>query len=722
MTNNTWANESNYQKKPLSFPEISDSPAVIENTWPDMDNDYNDVEVIELNNSSRVLSVPIPLPSNLPDTEYTDPKSFFKTNSEPSVPLFAPVAAAISTRWSMNHIDAEIASSKQYDSDRSHNSSTNNSPPKHHRASFKSFRAESPQAKRDSDSELDSPPLPKNASPKRTNAESYTSDQWEAKKEMNKFNTFLNNNKSTDLSSNRNSIDCSSSLGNNLQSAHTLATRIEKENLKGPAKSGSSAYTDFIRKGSVNKIDDTRVEEEEEEERKEETERRGVKEHGRDFNSQSSVVSRALKNIEESPAASKEMKRRNTNLEDHEDLFERPSRSSLSSTFPKSGGLSVKQQMDLDRLSKTSSSFNNDDASDFFVQNEDDGIDTSASVTLDFLPSGQPISPTDQPSESSTSAANKLFQGVQIKSEVRDSVKSNVYALKNTQSSLSDEDRSPETLRSQVNKNDSDADSTNDHMHADARGLHFTIRDSEDRSSGSARVEPRTIARPDSTEEADDDVLYGTMRFGETRTVSSSFDGAHDSKPDALLLKPKVLESLFGTMTAISANLKKEAKISASRTSSDVRNTSDRIEQGMDASYHPSDSGNSNSNSMEFTLSQSTVPLNNQNQSDNEKRRSKEEELLRDPETPKPEAEPLSTDDAPSSLRWQSGRAPTELIETGRAFDVFVSALKLHDDSLISVSRNHFTFYCVKMSSDDTNYFILFYFIFRYHCSWNFWV
>ena len=681
MTNSTWANESNYQKKALSFPEISDSPAVIDNAWPDIDNEYNDVEVIELNSSSRVLSVPVPLPSNIPDTEYTDPKSFYKTNSAPSVPLFAPVAAAISTRWSMNHIDAEIASSKQYDSDRSHNSSTNNSPPKHHRASSKSFRAESPQAKRDSDSELDSPPLPKNASPKRTNAESLTSDQWEAKKEMNKFNTFLNNNKSTDFSSNRNSIDSSSSVGKNVQSAHTLATRTDKENLKGPAKSGSSAYTDFIRKGSVNRIDDTRVEVE----RKEEAERREVKEYGRDFNSQSSEVSRALKNIEDSPAASKEMKRRNSNLEDHEDLFERPSRSSLSSTFPKSGGLSVKQQMDLDRLSKTSSSFNNDDASDFFVQNEDDGIDTSASVTLNFLPSGQPVSPTDQPSESSTSAANKLFQDVQTKSEVRDSVKSNVYALNNTQSSLSDEDTSPETLRSQVNKNDSDADSTNDNMHTDARGLHFTIRDSEDRSSGSARVEPRTIARPDSTEEADDDVLYGTMRFGETRTVSSSYDGAHDSKPDALLLKPKVLESLFGTMTAISANLK-EAKISASRTSSDVRNTSGRIEQGMDASYHPSDSGNSSSNSMEFTLSQSTVPLNNQNQSDNEKRHSKEEELLRDPETAKPEAEPLSTDDAPSSLRWQSGRAPTELIETGRAFDVFVSALKLHDDSLISVS------------------------------------
>jgi hypothetical protein len=685
--NNTWANESNYQKKALSFPEISDSPAVIDNTWPDIDNEYNDVEVIELNTSSRVISVPVPLASNLPDTEYTDPKSFYKTNSAPSVPLFAPVAAAISTRWSINHIDAEIASSKQYDSDRSHNSSTNNSPPKHQRASFKSFRAESPQAKRDSDSELDSPSLPKNASPKSTNAESYTSDQWEAKKELKKFNTFLNNNKSTDLSSNRNSIDSSSSVGKNLQSAHTLAGRNEKENLKVPAKSGNSAYTDFIRKGSVNEIDDARVqEEEEEEERKEEAERREVKEHGRDFNSQSSEVSRALKNIEDSPAGSKEMKRRNSNLEDHEDLFERPSRSSLSSTFPKSGGLSVKHQMDLDRLSKTSSSFNNDDASDFFVQNEDDGIDTSASVTLDFLPSGQPVSPTDQPSESSTSPAKKLFKGVQTKSEVRDSVKSNVYALKNTKSSLSDEDRSPETARSQVNKYDSDADSTNDNMLADARGLHFTIRDSEDRSSGSARVESRTIARPDSTEEADDDVLYGTMRFGETRTVSSSYDGAHDNKSDALLLKPKVLESLFGTMTAISANLKKEAKISASRSSSDVRNTSGHIEQGMDASYHPSDSGNSNSNSMEFNLSQSTVPLNNQNQPDNEKGHGKEEKLLQDPETAKPEAEPLSTDDAPSSLRWQSGRAPTELIETGRAFDVFVSALKLHDDSLTSVS------------------------------------
>lgn len=677
MANNTWTD----QIKALSFPEISDSPAVVDNTWPDIDDECNDVEIIDLNSSSRVLSVPVPLPSNLSDTEHTDPKGLYKTNSAPSVPLFAPVAAAISTRWSTNHIDAEIASSKQYDSDRSHNSSTNNSLPKRQRASFKSFRAESPQTKLDSDSELDSPSLPKNASPKRGNAELYSSDQWEAKKEMNKFNTFLNSNKSTDLSSNRNSIVSSSSHGKNVQSAHTLATRIEKENLKGPVKLGNSAYTDFIRKGSVNKIDGRRVVEEEE--RKEEAERREVKEYG-----QSSEVSGALKSIEDSPAASKEMKRRNSNLEDHEDLFERPSRSSLSSTFPKSGGLSVKHQMDLDRLSKTSSSFNNDDASDFFVQNEDDGIDTSASVTLDFLPSGQLVSPTDQPSESSTSAANKLFQNVQTKSEVRDSVKSIVYALKNTQSSLSEEDRSPETMISDVNKNDSDADadSTNDNMHAETRGLHFTIRDSEDRSSGSAGVEPRTITRPDSTEEADDDVLYGTMRFGETRTVSSSYDGAHDIKPDALLLKPKVFESLFGTMTAISANLKKEAKISASRTSSDVRNTSGRIEQGMDASYHPSDSGNSNSNSMEFTLSQSTVPVNNQNQADNEKRHGKEEEMLRDPETAKPEAEPLSTDDAPSSLRWQSGRASTELIETGRAFDVFISALKLHDDSLISVS------------------------------------
>ena len=89
---------------------------------------------------------------------------------------------------------------------------------------------------------------------------------------------------------------------------------------------------------------------------------------------------------------------------------------------------------------------------------------------------------------------------------------------------------------------------------------------------------------------------------------------------------------------------------------------------------------------MDFTLSQSSVPIDNINQGDNEKRHISGEELLIDVDTAKAESEPPSTDDAPSSLRWQSGRAPTELIETGRAFDVFVSALKLHDDSLLSVS------------------------------------
>lgn len=662
--------------------------------WPDLDNVYNDVEVIELDRSTRVQSVPKNQNqlSNLRSTEFTDPKIYQKTTTAATIPSFAPVAAAISSRWSTNQIDTKIAS-KQYDSDRSH-SSTNSSVTKYLKASYKSYRDEAPQAKLHSDSESESesdfaPALSKIASPKRmsSSAELYNnSDLWEAKKEMNKFNSFLNNNKSTDFSNNRKTVEHSSFRRNN-----PLVSKNERDNIEGRIRSSSTAYMDFIRnsKDSINSRDETRAEKGDEEKNEEdENERREVNNFTRNTLSQPFEESRTIKDLGESPATSKEMIRRKSSSKGSEDDFiERPSRSSLSSTFPKSGSLTMKHQSDVDRLSKTSSSFNKEDTSEFIGLNEDDVIDPSASAS--FTPEDQPVSPSDAPSESSISIASKLFQSVQTKSEVRDSVKSTVHPVKVSQSSLSEEGRVSQTSRNQDNDNDnSDTDYPNDNLQAEARGLHFTIRDSEDRSGGSARAEPRVINRPDSTEEEDDDVLYGTMRFGESDTVSSSYDGAYKNKSDALLLKPKVLESPFGTMTAISANLKKEAKISASRTSSDVRNTSGRIgiEQSMNASYHPSESGNSNSNSIDFTLSQSSVPIDDINQGDKEKRHVRGEELLIDVETTKAESEPPSTDDAPSSLRWQSGRAPTELIETGRAFDVFVSALKLHDDSLLSVS------------------------------------
>ena len=657
----------------------------MDNIWPDLDNEYNDVEVIELDRSTRVQSVPKNQVTNLRSTEFTDPKMYQKTNTAATIPSFAPVAAAISSRWSTNQIDTEIANSKQYDSDRSH-SSTNSSAPKYQKASYKSYRDEAPEAKLFSDSESDfAPVISKIASPKRmsASAEPYNnSDSWEAKKEINKFNSYLNNNKSTDLSINRKIVDSFSSQRNN-----PLVSKNEKDDIKGRVRPSSTAYMDFIRnsKDSVISKDETRVEEDEERS-EEDIEKREVNNFTRNTVSQPFEESRTIKNLGESTSTSNEMIRRKSSSKGSEDDFiDRPSRSSLSSTFPKSGSLSMKHQSDVDRLSKTSSNFNKEDTSEFIGVNEEDVIDPSASFTLD----DQPASPTDPPSESSISIASKLFQSVQMKSEVRDSVRSTVHPVKVSQSSLAEEGRISQTSRNQDNDNDnSDMDSPNDNLRAEARGLHFTIRDSEDRSGGSARAEARVINRPDSTEEEDDDVLYGTMRFGETDTVSSSYDGGYKNKSDALLLKPKVLESPFGTMTAISANLKKEAKISASRTSSDVRNTSGRIgiEQGMNASYHPSESGNSNSNSMDFTLSQSSVPIDNINQGDNEKRHISGEALLIDIETVKAESEPPSTDDAPSSLRWQSGRAPTELIETGRAFDVFVSALKLHDDSLLSVS------------------------------------
>ena len=658
--------------------------------WPDLDNEYNDVEVIELDRSTRVQSAPKNQNqlSNLRSTEFTDPKIYQKTNTAATIPSFAPVAAAISSRWSINHIDTEIANSKQYDSDRSH-SSTNSSAPKYLKASYKSYRDEAPQAKLHSDSESDfAPAISKIASPKRmsSTAEPYdNSDSWEAKKEMNKFNSFLNNNKSSDLSSNRKTVENSSFQRNN-----PLVSKNERDDIKGRVRTSSTAYMDFIRisKDSVISKNETRVEEDEEKS-EDENEKREINNFTRSTVSQQAFeASRAIKDLGESPATSKEMIRRKSSSKSSEDDFiERPSRSSLSSTFPKSGSLTMKHQSDVDRLSKTSSNFNKEDTSEFIGLNEDDVIDPCTSAS--FTPEDQPASPSDAPSESSISIASKLFQNVQAKSEVRDSARSTVHPVKVSQSTLSEEGRISQTSRNQDNNNDnSDMDSPNDKLQAEARGLHFTIRDSEDRSGGSAMAEPRVINRPDSTEEEDDDVLYGTMRFGETDTVSSSYDGAYKNKSDAVLLKPKVLESPFGTMTAISANLKKEAKISASRTSSDVRNTSGRIgiEQGVNASYHPSESGNSNSNSMDFTLSQSSVPIDDINQADNEKRHVRGEELLIDIETAKAESEPPSTDDAPSSLRWQSGRAPTELIETGRAFDVFVSALKLHDDSLLSVS------------------------------------
>ena len=150
--------------------------------------------------------------------------------------------------------------------------------------------------------------------------------------------------------------------------------------------------------------------------------------------------------------------------------------------------------------------------------------------------------------------------------------------------------------------------------------------------------------------------------------------------------------SPFGTLLSPNANQKPdeaEAENNKSNASSDMHlDEGPSHRENLDSSFHPSDSANS----LNFNLSQSTVlfDIEKINSFMENKEKKSEEEKLGDSKQKKSsgvkQAALSEINEINSGLKWRTGKASVELIETGRAFEVYVGALKLHDESLLSVS------------------------------------
>ena len=238
--------------------------------------------------------------------------------------------------------------------------------------------------------------------------------------------------------------------------------------------------------------------------------------------------------------------------------------------------------------------------------------------------------------------------------------------------------------------------------------LQFTVRESTDRASGDTSTKSRSTSR----NEEEDDVLYGTTRLGGTKTLYNEFDDTQAFHPERSIISDNKLRVNGPSSSSPSTDIK-IAKIhdittNRNRLSIDTM-TMDSLEgknfkfatedTERDLVYTPSHSespgSDSNSNSLNFNLSQSSINF----------------EMLRaanlgggggggggarklSSDEKKFENRPIldnnnmvdTSNNSKSTLQWQLGRAPIELIETGNGFDVFVSALKLHDDSNVSVS------------------------------------
>jgi hypothetical protein len=673
--------------KNICTPTQSISPEPGSGPWTRRTDDYDDVEVIELEDSDKGGA------SNRNETPVlrsvkVDKDDSSVNSSVVSIPTFAPVAAAISSKWSENDIGEEIARNKLYDSDSTHSSRGRSpNPQKALKSISKSQGGFSP-----SESDSDFSPLPQRELAKTADIrpEKKSQDPWAANKESNKFNSFLNSNSkgiampaAVDTEITTDSLEKPIPLKPAVE-----ATKPPVDDSQPAAAAKSSAYADFIQSSS-------------------EAEKKKAVESSQQLKSSSGSIASSSKAREGSKDDVASVSHGLQRKQEHEDLFERPSRMSLSSTFPGPGGLSAKQQMEQGRLSKTSSIFNSEEEDDFFDDDEDDIIDTSTSVVLDFftmenhgssgeghlgiaqIPIPTTVTTDRLVSKKSVKEGSVAFKSAEVFTELTISQASAYQEgdVEDWDPKVHDPyDSNWETSKWKGKPPDA------------AKGLQFTIRDSEDRSS-SAKVETRETNRPDSVEEEDDDVLYGTTRFGGTRTMNDEFDGTLKNTSKGSVSKSKNFHSSspFGTLLSSNDNQKPdeaEAENNKSNASSDLHlDEGPSHHENLDSSFHPSDSANS----LNFNLSQSTVLFDiekiNSFMENKEKKRENEDEKLGDSKQKKSGgvkqaevSEVSEVNEINSGLKWRTGKASVELIETGRAFEVYVGALKLHDESLLSVS------------------------------------
>jgi hypothetical protein len=673
------ANETKAAKN-FDAPKQSISPDPGSGPWIRRDDNEDDVEVIELEdmdkggasnrNESPVLrSVKV------------DKDDSSVNSSVVSIPSFAPVAAAISNKWSENDIGEEIARNKLYDSDSTH-SSRNRSPniQRGLKSTPKSQGGFSPSG---SDSDFSPLQLPQRELSKTVDIKpEKAADPWAANKESNKFNSFLNSNsRGIAMPSAADTEITTDSLEKPIPASSAKEATPAADD-GPPVAVRSSAYADFIQGSS-------------------EAEKKKTVDSSLQMKSSSGSLASSAKAWDGSKDDVASVSHGLQRKQEHDDLFERPSRMSLSSTFPGPGGLSAKQQMEQGRLSKTSSIFNSEEDDDFFDDDEGDVIDTSTSVVLDFFTmenhgsSGEghlgiaqiPISTTvttdRQVSKRSVKEGSVAFKSAEV---FTDLTLSQASALQEGDV----EDWDPK-VHDPYDSN-WETDKWKGKPQDAAKALQFTIRDSEDRSS--AKVETRETNRPDSVEEEDDDVLYGTTRFGGTRTMNDEFDGTLKNMGKGSVSKSKNFHnsSPFGTLLSSNANQKPdeaEAENNKSNASSDMHlDEGPSHHENLDSSFHPSDSANS----LNFNLSQSTVlfDIEKINSFMENKEKKSEEEKLGDSKHKKSsgvkQAALSEVNEINSGLKWRTGKASVELIETGRAFEVYVGALKLHDESLLSVS------------------------------------
>ena len=326
----------------------------------------------------------------------------------------------------------------------------------------------------------------------------------------------------------------------------------------------------------------------------------------------------------------------------------------------------------------------------------EDPIDTSASVVLDFNSfSLSPIKDKKQIGEGKVSISQMLTdRSGSVQAVNRESDGKNFHKTEWDDDEYDDVNDSIENWDNGPKPSDSN--------------LQFTVRESTDRASG----DTSTKSRSNSRNEEEDDVLYGTTRFGGTKTLYNEFDDTQAFHPERSNISDNKLRVNGPSSSSPSMDVS-IAKIhdittNKNRLSIDTM-TMDSLEgknfkfatedTERDLVYTPSHSespgSDSNSNSLNFNLSQSSINF----------------EMLRaanlgggggggggarklSSDEKKFENRPIldnnnmvdTSNNSKSTLQWQLGRAPIELIETGNGFDVFVSALKLHDDSNVSVS------------------------------------
>ena len=736
------------KKKVLQDPEISVSPDSRSSPKPYNDNTdidgIDDMEIISLDGPSNIPMKRVERSSLKPLRIDVDESG---ANYSAVFPEFTPVAAVVTTKWREKDIGEVILKSRQYDSD-----SSRNSPASSHSASpspsgqvhtipqsnanannddnnDNPSRGFSPQ----SESDADISPLVEKGRNRaslssndvrdvRDVRDDLVADSWAPGKETNKFNAFFRSTSGgiamTTKQAKENQTDNRKARDSNQPEGEDATT----SDIHKLASIKKSAYADFIKnsgkgnvaekmseEGAVPLINKPQVEL-----------RPSSAEIPRTSSGSRSLSMDALGEYKNSRMSlgsnqgrlnegEKEVvKRRMSQMQEHEDAFERPSRSSLSSTFPTPFRDGQKQQLEQIRLSGSNgSTFNSDDGNLYLDdENENEGeeegdvIDTSTSVTLDFFAIGKSPSLTDKSKGDQT--GNKKGNTVAFMPAEEPT---------NRTLSPSGDGRGGEGKV----RGPGDALGGTERLEAKRAGaskdLHFTMRDGDERSG--SRADQGSSNRPDSNEEQDDDVLYGTIRFGGTRSGQEDGDKMVKSSLKASDAKRNLNSSTpFGTLSP--ANWQRqssEAKVNESNSNSSNGSnfgTGRQLDENLDSSFQPSESANS----LNFNLSQSTVLcdidklnifIDNKQKKREDSTKTEDNDLDEDGgegedsgqmDQHTDDTESPSLNDELSGLEWRAGRAPTELIETGRAFDVFVSALKLHDESFLSVciTQYHMTY------------------------------